>query len=83
MAFILGGRFLSVLMIVRTAEPIPSPLAFPSSSFRGSRTLSVTAQQVTPQVNSTEKVEISESFLNCVSPKEGPKRATRSSEPML
>ena len=83
MACTLGGRFLSVLTMVRTAEPIPSRLAFPSSPFRGSRTFSVTAQQVTLQVKSTAKVATSESFLNCVSPREGPKMATRSREPML
>lgn len=81
MARTLGGRFLSVSKMVRIAEPRPS--AFASSSFRGSRTFSVTAQQDTPQVKSTAKVAIRESFLNCVSPKDGPKMETRSREPTL
>lgn len=79
----LGGRFFNVVMMVLTASPTPCSCTTPSSSFFGSITFSSTAQHDTPQVKSIVKVEMRASFLNCVSPKEGPKMETRSREPTV
>lgn len=78
----LGGRCRSVVQIVRIADAtLPSSLPF-SLPPLATRTFSVTAQHVNAQVDSTAKMEMRASCLNCESPNLVPKVVTRSTDPM-